>query len=247
MKESASPFQLCKKLTGYFPKEASEHAIYQYLKMHGMYRTMTENILDRLPKNVWEQVEREYQYLQKRWDGPQVPVFIFPADETNFKIKRELNGKSGLAFSDKLFLFYSPHNTSGEIKAVFTHEYNHVCRLKKYQKNEADYTLLDTVILEGIAENAVREHCGETNVAGWTKYYPDEQLNKMIEELIIPNRYLNRNDRKHTDLLYGRGFYPKMIGYCVGYYLVRKYLEKHETSSRIVLPVDAQEFIKNYL
>lgn len=215
--------------------------------MHGMYRTAPENILGSLPKNVWEKVEKEYESLQKKWGGPQVPIFIFPADETNSKIKKEFNGKSGLAFKDKLFLFFSSHNTQKEIQAVLTHEYNHVCRLKKYKKNEAEFTLLDTVILEGIAENAVREHCGNASLAGWTKYYSDEQLQKIVEQLIIPNRNVKRNARKYTDLLYGKGFSPKMAGYCAGYYLVKQYLKSTKQQSKAILGMDSKEFVKEYL
>ncbi len=223
---------------------ATAPEIYDYLKMHGMYRTTSESILEKLPKNVWSKVQKEYAVLQKEWSGPQIPIFIFPADETNPKIKREFNGKSGLAFKDKLFLFFSSHNTDSEIKAVLTHEYNHVCRLKKYKKNEAEFTLLDTVILEGLAENAVREQCGSTNLAGWTKYYSDEELQKIVQQLIIPNRNLKRNERKHSDLLYGKRFYPTMAGYCAGYYLVRNYLESNNQQTKTILGMDSREFVK---
>ncbi|WP_232284419.1 DUF2268 domain-containing protein [Bacillus timonensis] len=212
-----------------------------------MYKSASENVLEMLPINVWETVEEEYSALQKRWGGPQVPIFIFPADGTNSRIKREFNGKSGLAFSDKLFLFFSRHNTRGEIKAVLTHEYNHVCRLKKYKKNESEFTLLDTVILEGIAENAVREHCGSSSLAGWTNYYSDEQLQKIVTQLIIPNQNLKRNERKHRDILYGNRFVPKMAGYCAGYYLVKQYLESNKLKTKSILGVDSMEFVKKYL
>lgn len=248
LKEShANPMEVCKKLTSFFPKGATAHDIFEYLMMHGMYRSTSKNILERLPKNVWETVEKEYGVLQKQWNGPKVPIFVFPADGANSKIKREFNGKSGLAFKDKLFLFFSPHNTQSEIKAVLTHEYNHVCRLKKLQKNEANFTLLDTVILEGIAENAVREQCGSANLVGWTKYYTDEELRKIVKQLIIPNRNMKRNERKHNDLLYGKGFYPKMAGYCAGYYLVRNYLESHKLRIKDIFALDSIEFVKEYL
>ena len=61
---------------------------------------------------------------------------------------------------------------------MFTHEYNHVCRLSKFQKSEEDYVLLDSIILEGLAENAVRERLGEEFLATWTSYYSNEELKK---------------------------------------------------------------------
>lgn len=215
--------------------------------MHGMYRTVDENIYHCLPKNVWKQVDDAYKILQKKWNGPPVPIFVFPADETNTRIKKDFNGKSGLAFKDKLFLFFSKHNTQSEIKAVLTHEYNHVCRLKYYKKAEANYTILDTVILEGLAENAVREHCGESELASWTNYYSDERLHKIVEQLIIPNQNVKRNERKYPDLLYGKGFYPKMVGYCAGYYLVKQYMNSTKLQTNAILGLESEEFVKEYL
>ncbi|WP_369010262.1 DUF2268 domain-containing putative Zn-dependent protease [Oceanobacillus alkalisoli] len=54
-----------------------------------------------------------------------MPIFIFPSDRSN----TEINGKSGLSFHDKLFLFISGETSLTEIKALLTHEYYHVCRL----------------------------------------------------------------------------------------------------------------------
>src|SRR5699024_2978860 len=106
----------------------------------------------------------------KKWNGPNIPIFILPSDQHNRKLQRELSGKSGLTFQDKLFLFISEDTSESELKSLFTHEYNHVCRLSQYPKEE-DYTLLDTIILEGLAENAVRERFGDQATANWTRHY----------------------------------------------------------------------------
>lgn len=106
---------------------------------------------------------------------------------SNPKIMRDQNGKSGLAFKDKLFLFLSDQNSDNEIRALFVHEYNHVCRLAKNDKQEENYILLDSIILEGLAENAVRELVGEEYLAKWTSYYTEGQLNQMWKKIIYPN------------------------------------------------------------
>ncbi|MDI5790224.1 DUF2268 domain-containing putative Zn-dependent protease [Bacillus licheniformis] len=72
----------------------------------------------------------------------------------------EFGSKSGLAFSDKLFCFIGRSSRSS-ISAIMTHEYNHVCRLENMPKEEKKMTLLDTIILEGLAEYAVSN--------GWEK------------------------------------------------------------------------------
>ncbi|MFS0864252.1 DUF2268 domain-containing protein [Fredinandcohnia sp. 179-A 10B2 NHS] len=241
-----NPIELCKNVRSYFPRGTSAREIYAYLRSHGMYRPIEErkkSPLDSLPKDVWAVAKKEYNLLQKEWGGPSVPIFIFPADETNPKIKTEFNGKSGLAFNDKLFLFFSNYNSSGEIKAVLTHEYNHVCRLSKYKKTESKYNLLDTVILEGIAENAVKERFGEKNVAEWTKYYSEERIKEIVQRMIIPNKNIEVSDRKHHAILYGKGFYPKMAGYCAGYYLVKQYLNNNNLRTKDVIGMNSKEFL----
>lgn len=237
------PIEMCKKMKTQFD-DAEAYEIYDYLTQHGMYRQPLSNgrsLIKMLQKNkAWEIAEIEMQYLQKKWNGPNIPIFIFPSDPDNRKIKTDLNGKSGLAFHDKLLLFISADNNEREIKALFTHEYNHVCRLTKYYKNEEDYVLLDTIILEGLAENAVREKFGKDSLATWTKYYSNDELEKLWNNLVFPNRNALITDSRHQDLLYGVRYYPRMAGYCVGYYLVKNYMEKNGFKSKDLLNLETK-------
>src|SRR5699024_5274797 len=224
-----NPIEICEKLTGYF-KDASAAEIYGHLTLHGMYRQPCDpgmNLMEKLwNKNIWEMVQHEEQQLKKIWKGPDVPIFIFPSDSNNRKLRQDFNGKSGISFHDKLFLFISERNEENEIRALLTHEYNHICRLSKYDKNEKDYVLIDSIILEGLAENAVNERIGEQFVSNWISYYPKEKLELMRKNIVWPNKNISINDHKHHHILYGSGAYPKMAGYCVGYYLVKKHMEE---------------------
>jgi len=231
------PIKMCEKIKRYFDG-AEAYEIYDYLTLHGMYRPFgngNEQVRKLQENKVWEIVQDEKKRLQKMWEGPNVPVFIFPSDTNNRKIKIDFNGKSGLAFKDKLFLFISKDTLEKEIRSLFTHEYNHVCRLFKFQKSEEDYVLLDTIILEGLAENAVLERFGEEFIATWTSYYSTDELEKMWNNLVQPNRNILITDRKYQNILYGLRSYPKMGGYCVGYYLVKKYLEANSLTSNDLL------------
>ena len=238
------PIEICEKLRGLFDGAyASE--IYDYLILHGMYTPLT-NEKDRIIKlqsnQVWEIVQNEAQSLQKLWKGPEIPIFIFPSETSNEIIKIEFNGKSGLSFKDKLFLFISEENSEAEIRSLLTHEYNHVCRLTYYPKQEDDYTLLDTMILEGIAENAVRERFGEEFLSSWTSIYTDKELLNMWEKLIFPNRSILKTDHKHNELLYGSPLYPKMAGYSVGYFLVKNYMKINHFTSKDLLSTEPVQF-----
>ena len=204
------------------------------------------NAKDRIIKlhrnHVWEIVQNEAQILQEMWKGPDVPIFIFPSDISNETMKLEFNGKSGLSFKDKLFLFISEENDEAEIRSLLTHEYNHVCRLTYYPKHEDDYTLLDTIILEGLAENAVRERFGEEFLSSWTSLYTDKELLKMWEKLIVPNRSILKTDPKLHELLYGSPLYPYMAGYAVGYFLVKKYMKINQFTSKDLLSSKPVQF-----
>lgn len=237
------PTRLCEKFVKYFD-DASASEIHHHLTRYGMYHRPQKGgtaLVKKLQhKKIWQIIQKEEEELKKRWGGPNVPIFILPAEANDRKLKRDFNGKSGLAFKDKLFLFVTEENEEQEIKALFTHEYNHVCRLGSLAKNEEDYVLLDTVILEGMAENAVRERLGDEFVAAWTAYYSDQELKKMCEKLLWPNRLIQYHHPKHEDILYGMRFYPKMAGYCMGYYLVKQYMKAKNLSCKELLDRKAE-------
>ncbi|WP_077211265.1 DUF2268 domain-containing protein [Bacillus dakarensis] len=237
------PLKMCEKMKSLF-SDARSSSIYHYLTRHGMYQPVKDGIktVIKLRENkVWEMVQQEKQRLRRLWEGPDVPVYIFPSDQNNKVIASDFNGKSGLAFKDKLFLFLTENNEEKEIRALFTHEYNHVCRLAHIPKKEENFVLLDTIIMEGLAENAVRERIGNEFLASWTTYYSDVQLEKLWKNLLLPNRDLPKEDRKHRRILYGLGLYPKMAGYCVGYYLVRKYMEDTNDVIKELMKIETEK------
>ncbi len=240
------PIEICGKLRDLFDGAyASE--IYDYLSLHGMYSPLTtgkDRIIKLQSNQVWRIVQNEAQVLQNMWRGPDIPIFIFPSDTSNQTMTMEFNRKSGLSFKDKLFLFISEENNEAEIRSLFTHEYNHVCRLNYYPKHEDDYTLLDTIILEGLAENAVRERFGEEFLSSWTSFYTDNELLKMWETIIVPNLTILKTNHKHHDLLYGSPLFPKMAGYSVGYFLVKEYMKINHSASKDLLSTEPVQFLK---
>lgn len=236
------PVELCKKLKAqFFGVQATD--IHNHLTLYGMYHHPVKDgngLITKLQSNnVWGIVKKENQVLQKIWNGPDVPIFIFPSDPYNRRMKRDQNGKSGLAFNDKLFLFISEDNSNEEVRALLTHEYNHVCRLSKTNKQEKDYTLLDTIILEGLAENAVRERLGEDFIAPWVSYYTDKELDKLWNNMVYPYRDVSKKNHLHQDILHGQHYFPKMTGYCVGYHLVKKYLHENNATCNDILDADS--------
>jgi uncharacterized protein YjaZ len=231
------PLKLCEKLTCYF-KGFTEKEIYEYLCLFGMYKPsifgMVRDGDSFIKSDHWKSVEKEFATLRAKWKGPDVPILILPVNQRNPQIMKKYKGKSGLAFPDKLFLFLAPEVEQNEIKALLTHEYHHVCRLSYMKKKEEEINLLDTILLEGMAEHAVKEECGKEYVSYWTELYSQKELRKWWIELIYPNRNKMKNEKEFQELLYGQKNYPNMLGYCIGYYLIDICMQKKQYSLKVL-------------
>jgi uncharacterized protein YjaZ len=54
----------------------------------------------------------------------------------------------------------------------------------------------------------------------------------------------SRDFGKYKEIFYGAGRYPNWMGYTIGYYLVKKYLEKHEEIDwKILLRKNPEEIL----
>ncbi|MGZ0084845.1 DUF2268 domain-containing protein [Caldibacillus thermoamylovorans] len=240
--DEGDPFRLCARLVPFFAK-ASARDIFSYLRRYGMYRSAQQaaRLLPRMrEQRLWARVGRIYERQRSAWKGPDVPVFLLPADDRNGKMKREFQGKGGVAFADKLFFFLLPDHRDEEIAALVVHEYNHVCRLKRLPNDGRDATLLDAVVMEGLAEHAVAETVGAEQCAGWTKYYTDREMERFWRRYIVPNQHLPVSHPHTSRILYGFGWHPKMGGYAVGYAIVRLCLERGYSLAQL-MAMEAKE------
>ncbi|WP_047981117.1 DUF2268 domain-containing protein [Ornithinibacillus contaminans] len=238
-----NPIQLCERLAGYF--QASAEEVYDYLYLHGMYFPTDKgekSLNTLLQKNPWKVVEAEYEILSELWGGPDIPIFLFPIDESVYRVQGE--GKSGLAFHDKLFLFLSDAIPTSSLRALLTHEYNHVCRLIQYPKLEDEYILLDTIILEGMAEYAVLERFGTSYQANWLSFYTEMEVQEIWRDVVYPNKDVRKTAIKHQEVLFGTDAYPTMAGYCVGYYLVKKCVDANHLTSRDLLKLPTKTIVE---
>ncbi|WLR44226.1 DUF2268 domain-containing protein [Bacillus carboniphilus] len=241
-----SNLYISERLKRYFQEKTNARFIRDLLIQHGLYKgTISKTIMEAMiEKNIWKRVAESYEQLREEWQGKDVPIFILPVDPTSNRIQKEFNGRSGLAFCDKLFLFLTSSASDEDIQAILTHEYHHVVRLQHYTKNEEDYNLLDTIIMEGLAENAVRERLGEGYTASWAEEVPEKIALKWWGNLILPNYQLPRDSRKYHQLLYGTGFYPKMVGYSVGYRVVKDYMKKSEKKTEECFDLEPKAVIQ---
>ncbi|MEH7253493.1 DUF2268 domain-containing protein [Neobacillus niacini] len=240
------PTKICDKLLPVF-KGSSAPKIYQQLTEFGMYKpsSRTKGIFLSLKENKkWEEVERILQEYQKKWRGPDIPIYLFPiGQQRSFFSRQEDKVKGGVSYPDKMFLFLSNSLTSKELEALFVHEYHHICRLTNQTKRFEEYTLLDSLIIEGLAEYAVLVNCGRNYLADWCSMYSDSELIKLWDKYLNDNLELKKSDRKHDDLLYGTGRIPKLLGYAAGFRIVEEYYKNNQFSISLSFKLPAKKFL----
>ncbi|WP_442599172.1 DUF2268 domain-containing protein [Neobacillus sp. D3-1R] len=242
------PIEMCKKMSG-FQNKSELQRFYQYLVQFGMYRPNSEskNVFEELKKGrTWDQVQLIYSKYKEDWKGPKVPIYIFPIDKGSRLLFRSNQTKSGVSFKDKIFLFLSNLDDSQELEALIIHEYHHVCRMNGLTKPLNEYTLLDSIIMEGLAEDAVHEHLGKKYVASWSKELPNEQFNQYWQKYFKKHLSIKKKDSLHDHLLFGKGFVPKMLGYTCGYHIVRKYRKHENFSTKASFSLVPEIFIKKF-
>ena len=248
LKNTPQQLNICEKLVPYF-NNMNKREIASYLHSFGMYKhpgDIEQWIEQMKEKQMGFYVKKLEKRYKLEWNGPDVPIFMLPIDQANRKIEREYRGRSGLAFHNKLFLFLSKDVHKDDIESLFLHEYHHVCRLASVTKAEDTFTIIDTVIMEGLAENAVRELAGEQAVSNWTKLYDSDQCERFYERMILPHKEMTRESTKFSQLMYGTGFYPNMLGYSVGYHIVKTLMDKTGLKTKQMLGMPSEKILEKY-
>jgi uncharacterized protein YjaZ len=246
--EFEHPVKICEKLMPFFSGQNASR-IYQQLTGFGMYRpsrVTNETFIKMKENKVWEEVERISQAYTKKWAGPDVPIYLFPiGQERNIFFRQEEKVKGGVSYPDKMFLFLSNNLTIGEVEALFVHEYHHICRLSKQKKKFEEYTLLDSIIIEGLAEYTVYVHCGKKYLAEWCTMYSETELKKLFDKYLGDNLELKKSEKKHDDLLYGSGRIPKLLGYAAGFKIVENYYKNNHYSTKHSFTLPAKSFFQS--
>ncbi|CQR46003.1 hypothetical protein BN1058_00246 [Paraliobacillus sp. PM-2] len=235
---------LCQPLVPYF-KQTDAQAIQHHLIQHGMFypdptdKHIIENII---AKNYWRIVKQQLQNLEKMWSKYNGAIFLYPSDFTNAQLLEQFNGVSGLSYTDKLFLFITDQTTELHLQALLTHEYNHVCRLQYFSELEHTLTLADALVLEGIAEIAVREQIGEAYCSPWIHLYSKEQISALWKHWLKSNINIPSDNLQHQALMYGTEKIPKWAGYAVGYTLVDHYMQRYNVPLNKLITIPTSEF-----
>ncbi|MED1202507.1 DUF2268 domain-containing protein [Heyndrickxia acidicola] len=243
------PIDLLKKTSSFRTDEVS--GFYDYLKFFGMYQPSGHSkvVYEELKTvKAWEIIENLYLKYKKIFNGPEVNIYIFPINVTNRQLMRQTNGKSGVTIEKDLYLFLSPLADKKEWEALFIHEYHHAARIQKLRKKPFDFTLLDSMVLEGLAEHAVEEYCGEKYVAKMSKGHSDKLLKRFWNSDFKGRLNVLKKERIHDDLLFGKRLVPHMMGYALGYKIIEEYKKNYPFSTQEKIDIPSKDLlIRNFL
>ncbi|MCA0971475.1 DUF2268 domain-containing protein [Halobacillus litoralis] len=251
-----SPFQSTNKLQRDILCDPSRHPfsdrssdeLHDLLMMYGLFHSdqwrKTEKLLEEWEtKKLFKQIHKEYIRLQKEWEGPDAPLYLYPIHQS---FMGERDNRGGVAFQEGFYLFYSKPGKEGDWRSILAHEYHHVCRLNEKKVHLDKVPLKESVIIEGLAEYAVFDQYGPDYTADWVDHHTDEELSSIWEKRFKPELELS-GQVNHGDYLYGnkRKKLPKWIGYELGYRIVKSYHDRHpDETIRSMTKRNAEQIIK---
>lgn len=212
-----------------FPNVTTE-AIQYELKRQGLLLKGDQQ----LDLDAWHIIEQQVNALQNEWQGPTVPVYIFPIAE-DFS-------KNGIAYKNGICLFISNELTTQQLQALLTHEYHHSCRRNLLTE---PLTLLDSILMEGLAEDAVETCFGKDALSPWTERYSIKEVQHFWNTHFISN--LNQKEIQYRQaFLFGdpQLGLPQWIGYCTGYRIVQAFKKNYgPISTKTLLSIPSEDML----
>jgi len=153
-------------------------------------------------------------------------IFVFPWLPT--KEEGEIFGGSfGFApYSCVFHLFANlDQYTKKTIGNTVAHELNHTIYYYRHYDDFNNYTLLDEMIMEGLAEN-FRERIFGGKPAPWAIALKEEDAIETLSTMNEETLY-TRNQDIIKGVLFGHNKYQKWTGYSAGYWLVKEFIKNN--------------------
>ncbi len=128
------------------------------------------------------------------------------------------------------------------IENTVAHELNHTIYYYHHYDDFNNYTLLDEVLLEGLAEN-FREQYFDSNVTKWAGALSKEEALYLLKK--IKNTLESRDQKVIKEFLFGNGKYERWTGYSVGYWLVKEFIKNNPNLSwDKIMKIKPQNFLQ---
>jgi uncharacterized protein YjaZ len=152
-------------------------------------------------------------------------IFVFPW----FPTKEENDNFNGVMASTPyvsvmhLFISIKKFNKKSIFETI-AHEINHSLFYYYHQKNINNYTLLDNIIIEGLAENFREEVIGG-KPAPWSISLSKKEAFQNFEK--IKNLLDSRNKKIIQEVLFGYNKHKKWEGYSMGYWIIKEFIRNN--------------------
>lgn len=153
---------------------------------------------------------------------------LYLLDENDTFGREKLGGVSAIAEYDGTitFIAYPEKKVRQVLESVVFHEFHHVWRIGLLNIKEETETLLDRLVLEGLAEYFVGTHLGLDRQGPYNKVLSEEQA-----ELLWKSHYrdhlLLKGEATNPYMFGGEKGLPMWAGYSMGYHLVQWYCDSH--------------------
>ncbi|GAE35447.1 DUF2268 domain-containing protein [Halalkalibacter akibai] len=212
--------------------------LHQYLMQMGLFHP--EQSID-LEYEQWKEsvpwfiIQKQFNKLKEKWNGPDVKIYVLPLTDQNQFLETQLGSKTGLTIDKAILLFIRASTSVTDLQALITHEYHHVCRLASTKQSEQSMELLESMVMEGLAEFAVKEEIGVEACASWTNRYDKYWKDHWYTRWIKPN--LNLKGRvNHIPFLYGdeANGIPLWLGYYTGFQIVKTSVSLKESATELM-------------
>lgn len=156
-------------------------------------------------------------------------IFIFPYLPT--EQDKIFEGVMGVArYSCVSHIFLSPELWSPKaLVNTIAHELNHTIFYYHHYHNFGNYTLLDEVIMEGLAENFT-EHVVGAEPAPWSIALTRDQAFELVGSM-DDKIFSSKNQSLIKGILFGNDTYQRWTGYSMGYWLVKEFMHKRSSMS----------------
>tara|TARA_Y100001935_G_C17155880_1_gene432792 strand:- start:7 stop:819 length:813 start_codon:yes stop_codon:yes gene_type:complete len=203
------------------------------------YKEISEEQKLEIEKTISETIEKCNEKLS-------VPTknFIFVHPYLTTEDDKVFDGVMAVAVYSCVFhLFVNLDQYSKKsIENTVAHELNHTIYYYHHYDDFNNYTLLDEILLEGLAEN-FREQYFDPEVSKWAgALTKDEAFNVLKESKDILE---SRDQKVIKEFLFGNDKYQRWTGYSVGYWLVKEFIKNNsDLSWDEIMKVDPQKFLE---
>jgi uncharacterized protein YjaZ len=184
--------------------------------------------LDRISLCDYESyIQNELTWLQATYpSGKPIQFELLILDQHDEFVKEKLGGISAFTEWDghMCFIVEADEGVRDTLKSVIFHEYHHLWRMSKLNMTEGNETLLDRLVLEGLAEHFVRIELGDAFLGPYKSVLSEAEALQLWDTTF---RY-HIHDRGNITDSYMFGNQEMQLpfwgGYSLGYHLIEWYM-----------------------